>query len=76
MKAGTGGGSFDAVDRRGLALALARGLALECPRCAAPMIRQEVRPGQGVPYVRRRVWVLCPVCRRSAALDLDRPSDG
>jgi hypothetical protein len=31
-----------------------------------------VEPPPGVPYVRRRVWIVCGACRRSAAVDLPR----
>lgn len=73
MSGADGGGSFDAIERRALAAALALGAELQCPRCAVRLSRQEVRPGAGVPYVRNRVWVICPVCRRTASLD--RPPD-
>lgn len=69
-----GAGSYGAAEQRLLAAALARGEALRCPRCDVVLTWQEVRPGEGVPYVRHRVWVLCPECRRSASLD--RPSAG
>jgi len=71
---GPPGGSFDAAERRQLAAALARGEPLRCPGCGAELTLREVRPGRAVPYVRTRVWVLCPVCRRSSALD--RPQAG
>lgn len=67
-------GSFDAAERRQLAAALAKGEALACPRCGSPLTTGEVQPGEEVPYVRSRVLVICPVCRRSAALD--RPAGG
>jgi uncharacterized protein with PIN domain len=63
-------GGYDARQRRQLEVALAQGSPLRCPACHAELMQQRVEPGPGVPYVRRRVWVLCPGCRRTAALDL------
>jgi hypothetical protein len=66
---GQGRGSYGAAEQRQLAAALARGEPLRCPHCDVALTWQEVRPGEGVPYVRQRVWVLCPECRLSASLD-------
>jgi hypothetical protein len=68
------GGAFDAAERRALQQALARGAALECPGCAVPLTQQRVEPVGEVAYVRRRLLVICPVCRRSAGLDVKRGS--
>lgn len=43
-----------------------------CPRCGEPLQRTEVPPREGVPYVRHRVWFVCPPCRRSVVLDRRR----
>jgi hypothetical protein len=69
------GGGFDATVRRQLELLLRDGLPLSCPFCDLPLSVQPVERSGEVAYVRRRVWVLCAGCRRSAGLDAaDRPS--
>lgn len=67
---GTGGGGYDARARRAIAERMARREPLVCPVCAAPLSVSDVRPPNVVSYVRRRVWVLCTGCRRTAALDV------
>lgn len=62
--------SFTAAERRGLAAALAAGRTLTCPACGTPVDRRDVKPPRAVSYVRRRVWLLCPGCRRSGAVDV------
>jgi hypothetical protein len=61
---------FDAGQRNQLQAAAARGEALRCPVCDVALSEQAVDPKPDLPYVRRRLWVLCPHCRRSAAIDL------
>lgn len=68
----TAGGGFDAAQRRELEEALRAGTSLLCPECGAELTQQRVEPRPEVAYVRRRVWVLCPGCRRTAGLDVKR----
>lgn len=63
------GGGFDAAHRRQLEQLLRDGLPLHCPFCDRPLSVQLVERSGEIAYVRRRVWVLCPGCRRSAGLD-------
>ena len=56
--------------RRALAEAVRRGETPRCPVCGSALARREVEPQQAVSYVRRRVWLICTGCQRSAALDL------
>lgn len=63
------GGGFDAGTRRDLEHALSAGRPLTCPHCGIALSRQDVEPTPEVAYVRRRVWVICPQCRRTAGLD-------
>lgn len=63
-------GSFDARQRQTLAEQLAAGGPIFCPVCNAPVSVSDVRPPEGVSYVRRRILVLCTGCRRTAALDM------
>jgi len=62
-------GSFTAPARTRLAAALRRGEPLVCPHCDVVLVEQPVPHDPRVPYVRYRVIVLCPNCRRSASLD-------
>jgi hypothetical protein len=62
--------SYDAQARRQLAEALRLGQPLLCPACGTPLTRHAVEPRAELPYVRRRVVVICSACRRSAALDV------
>jgi hypothetical protein len=65
-----GAGGFTAEQRRAIAAALVTDSAATCPACGATLTRQDVPPTPGVAYVRHRVWVLCPGCRRSASVDV------
>jgi hypothetical protein len=66
---------FSAAERRALEAELARGVEqLQCPACDTPLSQQRVDPGAAVAYVRRRVLVICPACRRTAALDQKKES--
>jgi transposase-like protein len=49
------------------------GAAPVCPRCAATMIPREIGGGSfGLGYQRKRDWLLCPRCKRSAMFDRAR----
>ena len=61
---------YDPAQRRALAEAARKGEPLRCPECGHELIREEVRPRRDVPYVRRRLLLVCPGCRRAAAVDL------
>ena len=44
-----------------------------CPRDGTAMVRKPIGGGSfGLGYARRREWLLCPECRRSAMFDLKR----
>jgi ribosomal protein S27AE len=45
------------------------GRSLLCPRCGVPMDARPVHPRRDVSYVRDRLWLVCPRCRRTAVLD-------
>lgn len=64
------GANYSREERRRLAEAAAEGKPLRCPVCGGGLARRRVEPGRGVGYVRRRSWVLCPACKRSAAVDV------
>jgi hypothetical protein len=62
--------SFDADQRRALADSVRAGELPACPECGVELDRRDVEPPSQVSYVRRRVWLFCPSCKRTAALDL------
>jgi uncharacterized protein with PIN domain len=64
-------GSYDAAARRRLEDLLQEGAALHCPACGVELAQQKVEAA-AVSYVRQRVLVICPQCRRSASLDVKR----
>jgi uncharacterized protein with PIN domain len=68
----SGAGSFDAATRRLLETAVNSGAEPECPDCRTRLTRQRVEASPEVSYVRRRVLVICPSCRKSASLDVKR----
>lgn len=63
-------GSYTAEQRHTLERATARGGPIACPACGAALARTEVPAPRELPYVRRRVWLICPRCKRSAAVDV------
>lgn len=45
----------------------------ECPRCGHRLTRRPIGGGSfGLGYARRREWLICPGCKRSALFDLKR----
>ena len=45
----------------------------DCPRCRVPFTRRPIGGGSfGLGYARRREWLICPRCRRSALFDVKR----
>jgi hypothetical protein len=45
----------------------------DCPRCAVELTRRPLGGGSfGLGYARRREWLICPRCKRSALFDLKR----
>jgi uncharacterized protein with PIN domain len=44
-----------------------------CPRCDVEMTSRPLGGGSfGLGYARRREWLICPKCRRSALFDVKR----
>lgn len=63
-------GAFTAGERKVLEQALGRGEDPPCPACGGTLSHRAVPPSRQVSYVRRRVWVLCPSCKRTGAVDV------
>jgi hypothetical protein len=53
--------------------ALHEGRVAMCPECAVALDEWPVRPRPDVSYVRDRLWLVCPSCRRSVVLDRRSP---
>jgi len=53
--------------------AVTAGESVSCPVCGAPMTARAIGGGSfGLGYARRRQWLLCSGCRRSALFDVKR----
>ena len=64
---------YSDAEMRGIREAYATGQKALCPRCAVAMHVRSIGGGSfGLGYARRREWLLCPSCRRSAIFDLKR----
>jgi hypothetical protein len=49
------------------------GNSVVCPRCGTHMTARPIGGGSfGLGYARRREWLMCPECRRSALFDVKR----
>lgn len=64
---------FDAEEQRAIREAYAAGTMPSCPRCAVTMTVRSIGGGSfGLGYARKREWLICPSCRRSAIFDVKR----
>lgn len=61
--------NYTREERAALAAAVARRAPLRCPVCGAAVIPGAVIPSLEVPYVRRRLLLVCSGCGRSAAVE-------
>jgi len=64
---------YEAAEQRRIREALARGEPPMCPRCEVAMTQRPIGGGSfGLGYARRREWLICPQCHRSAIFDVKR----
>lgn len=64
---------FTEEEQRALREAVAAGRDPVCPRCGVRMTMRGVGGGSfGLGYARKREWLICPRCRRSAIFDVKR----
>ena len=64
---------YDAAEQRAMREALARGEMPPCPRCGVAMTERPIGGGSfGLGYARKREWLICPSCHRSALFDVRR----
>jgi hypothetical protein len=64
---------YTAEEQAALRAAVADGRPATCPRDGATLTRRPIGGGSfGLGYARRREWLICPTCRRSALFDVRR----
>ena len=61
--------AFSPEEARALAEAVRSGRATKCPRCGILLDERPVPPRGDVSYVRDRIWLVCPSCRRTTVLE-------
>jgi hypothetical protein len=71
--AAEGGAQYTADELADLRRETAAGHLPLCPRCQEPMTRRPIGGGSfGLGYARRREWLICSKCKRSALFDVKR----
>ncbi len=64
---------YTAEEQQAIRTAVAAGEPAVCPRDGATLTRRPIGGGSfGLGYARRREWLICPSCRRSAIFDVRR----
>lgn len=64
---------YTAAEQRDIRAAFAKGRMPDCPRCDVSMTSRPIGGGSfGLGYARKREWLICPRCHRSAIFDVKR----
>jgi hypothetical protein len=64
---------YTADEQRAMRESMAHGSLPSCPRCAVAMTERKIGGGSfGLGYARKREWLICPKCHRSALFDVRR----
>jgi len=64
---------FTADEQRQIRDAVSSGAPATCPRCGVSLTARTIGGGSfGLGYARRREWLICPKCHRSAIFDVKR----
>jgi hypothetical protein len=64
---------YTAAEQQAVRVAYGAGGAADCPRCAVRMHARAIGGGSfGLGYARKREWLMCPRCHRSALFDVKR----
>ncbi|MEO5588447.1 MAG: hypothetical protein ABIS03_02585 [Gemmatimonadaceae bacterium] len=67
------GAQYTPEELKAIRESLVAGEVPECPRCRVGMTERPIGGGSfGLGYARRREWLICPGCRRSAIYDIRR----
>lgn len=69
----TDAAQYTAEELKAMKSVLVGGEMPECPRCHIHMTERPIGGGSfGLGYARKREWLICPRCRRSAIYDIKR----
>ncbi len=64
---------YTAAELKTMKEAFVAGTMPDCPRCGVRMTERPIGGGSfGLGYARKREWLICPKCHRSAIYDLRR----
>jgi hypothetical protein len=64
---------FTPEEQRAMRTTMATGDMPKCPRCDVSMTERAIGGGSfGLGYARKREWLICPRCHRSALFDVRR----
>jgi transposase-like protein len=64
---------YTAAEQQAIRDAFATTGTADCPRCGARMHARPIGGGSfGLGYARKREWLMCPKCHRSALFDVKR----
>ncbi len=64
---------YEPAEERAIRETYAKGEVPKCPRDGATMTARSIGGGSfGLGYSRKREWLICPTCRRSAIFDVKR----
>lgn len=64
---------FTPEEQKAIRSAVTAGETVHCPRDGAVLAPRSIGGGSfGLGYARRREWLICPTCRRSAIFDIKR----
>jgi hypothetical protein len=64
---------YTSAEQRAMRETMSAGTIPACPRCAIAMTERKIGGGSfGLGYARKREWLICPKCHRSALFDVRR----
>jgi len=64
---------YTSAELKAIKEVLVSGSVPECPRCHVHLTERPIGGGSfGLGYARKREWLICPKCHRSAIYDIKR----
>lgn len=73
MSDGGDSAQYTAEEQQAIRAAVTAEQPAVCPRDGATLTRRPIGGGSfGLGYARKREWLICPTCRRSALFDVRR----